>query len=1069
MSSASQPRRIWQPPTVAELQAVLPAFAVHEFIEQGGMGAVFKATQRSLNRLVAIKVLPARLVEGSNTDFAARFRQEALTMAKLAHPGIVSVFESGEAGGLLYIVMEFVDGTDVARMIAGEGKLPPELATKLLTQACDALHYAHEHGVIHRDIKPANLLVARDGTVKIADFGLAKHDDVALLGLTQANVAIGTPDFLAPEAWKPNTALDRRSDLYAVGVTLYQMLTGEVPRGRWKMPSVRVGTDPRFDAIIERALQPQPEARYQSSVEMRRDLETILAGPGQGGSARAASGESKDPPRSARLTTATSFAAVAVLFAIVVGVVWWMRPPAPEPRMGLVTTAADRGRGSLRQVIFQATNGATITFATNLSGATLRLTRGEIVVDKNLDVDASALTDGVTLDGNGASRIFKFVRSTNTLTALTITNGNDRTGGALLNDHGAVTLNGCTLMGNRTSRGSLPDASGVGGAIFSDGALALNQCTLTGNTSEQGGAVGLSQSGVVNLIHCTVVSNTATGGQGGGISGQPGSQLILRNSIVAGNHASNAPNIAGSFILRGTNLIDTDPQLAALGRHGGPTRTMPPLPGSPAIDRCTNAPVFPTDQRGTNHLRVMNAYADIGAVEALVPSIPNASFEAESFNITPGGAYLNHSDITGWTMSNPVTTGLNPSNRGRPFADNGVIPAGENVAFIQKAGSLATILSGLTPGVAYGVRFRANSRTLNGTPGPNAAWSLNGGARMPFSAGCVDRPGVYKRPYHTISGSFVATSHTAALQVFAQSTIDTALLLDAFTIAPMHIVVTTTNDGGHGSLRRAIAEIPPGGTITFASHLSGAAILLTNGVLDVKTSLAIDASALPGGIMLDGDAHTTIFRFPKGGTNTLRALTIVNAGMSIETDGGSIVNYGHLTLDRCTLAGNTGSGGGAIWNEGDLIANQSTFTGNRAYRLGGGAIHNGGLSQTNATAQLNHCTLAGNEDTSGEGGGGGGGIKSIGRLTLHNTIVAGNSSDNISGEFIATGTNLTAGKPGLAALGHHGGPVPTMPPLPGSPALDAAIGSTFTNDQRGFPRPAGAAADLGAVEVTPAK
>ena len=300
MSSGSQPKSSWQPPSLAELQALLPAYQFLALLGRGGMGAVFKATQLSLNRLVAIKVLPANLMEDADANFAGRFRQESLTMAKLTHPGIVSVFESGETGGMLYIVMEFVDGTDVARMIASEGKLAPELATKLLTQVCDALHYAHERGVVHRDIKPANLLLTRDGTVKIADFGLAKHHDDALLGLTKTNVAIGTPDFLAPEAWTPNTTLDGRADVYALGVTLYQMLTGEIPRGFWEMPSARVGTDVRFDAIIERAMQPKPEARYQSSAELRRDLERIEA---QGGTARAASGVGNDTPRSARLST----------------------------------------------------------------------------------------------------------------------------------------------------------------------------------------------------------------------------------------------------------------------------------------------------------------------------------------------------------------------------------------------------------------------------------------------------------------------------------------------------------------------------------------------------------------------------------------------------------------------------------------------------------------------------------------------------------------------------------------------------------------------------------------------
>jgi hypothetical protein len=340
MSSGSQPKSSWSPPSLAELQALLPGYEFHSLLGRGGMGAVFKATQRSLHRPVAIKVLPANLLEDSDANFAARFRQEALTMAKLTHPGIVSVFESGESGGLLYIVMEFVDGTDVARMIASEGKLAPELAAKLLTQVCDALHYAHQRGVVHRDIKPANLLLTRDGTMKIADFGLAKHDDATLLGLTKTNVAVGTPEFLAPEAWTPNTTLDGRADLYAVGVTLYQMLTGKVPRGLWAMPSERFGTDPRFDAIIERALQPEPEARYQSSAELRRDLEKIQMEPAQGGTARAANGVAGDPPRSARLATSAAspklhrasvaLIAAAVLLTGVLAVLLWPRAPKSD-------------------------------------------------------------------------------------------------------------------------------------------------------------------------------------------------------------------------------------------------------------------------------------------------------------------------------------------------------------------------------------------------------------------------------------------------------------------------------------------------------------------------------------------------------------------------------------------------------------------------------------------------------------------------------------------------------------------------------------------------------------------
>jgi hypothetical protein len=335
--SASRPRQPWQPPSLAEMQALLPQHQFLSLLGRGGMGAVFKATQISLNRPVAIKVLPASLLEQDDVNFAARFRQEALTMAKLTHPGIVGVFESGEAGGLLYIVMEFVDGRDVAWMIQREGKLSSELTTKILTQVCDALHYAHQRGVVHRDIKPANLLLTRDGTVKIADFGLAKHHDDVLLGLTKTNVAIGTPDFLAPEAWTPNAPLDARADLYSLGVTLYQMLTGEVPRGFWEMPSARVGTDPRFDAVIERAMQPKPETRYQSSAELRRDLEMIQREPARQETPSAIHVAGQASPKLRRAALALIAVAVA-LTGLLVALLWPRSPKENSTPLAAVAT-----------------------------------------------------------------------------------------------------------------------------------------------------------------------------------------------------------------------------------------------------------------------------------------------------------------------------------------------------------------------------------------------------------------------------------------------------------------------------------------------------------------------------------------------------------------------------------------------------------------------------------------------------------------------------------------------------------------------------------------------------------
>lgn len=246
----------------------------------GGMGAVYKARQISLDRLVAIKILPPEAAGEEDLQFVERFKNEARTMAKMNHPAIVHVYDFGETSdGQLYIAMEYIDGTDVAKMILSQGKLPPDHALAITAHVCDALQYAHTHGVIHRDIKPANILINMDGAVKVADFGLAKASEAEQGGLTKTNMAMGTPDFVAPEALIAGIPLDGRADLYAVGVMLYQMLTGNIPRGLWTMPSVMLKTDPRFDSIITKAMQTDREHRYQSAQAMRRDLDVILTVP----------------------------------------------------------------------------------------------------------------------------------------------------------------------------------------------------------------------------------------------------------------------------------------------------------------------------------------------------------------------------------------------------------------------------------------------------------------------------------------------------------------------------------------------------------------------------------------------------------------------------------------------------------------------------------------------------------------------------------------------------------------------------------------------------------------------
>jgi serine/threonine protein kinase len=269
----------WVPPTPEHLQEMLPAYEILSLLGRGGMGAVYKGRQKSLDRSVAIKILPPEAGD-DDMQFVERFKNEARTMAKMNHPAIVHVYDFGETTeGQLYIVMEFIDGTDVAQMILSQGRLPEAHALSITAHVCDALQYAHTHGVIHRDIKPANVLINQEGQVKVADFGLAKATDASQMGLTKTNMAMGTPDFVSPEALMPGVTLDGRADLYAVGVMLYQMLTGNVPRGAFQMPGIIQQTDRRFDAIIGKAMQMDREHRYQTALDLRRALDVILTTP----------------------------------------------------------------------------------------------------------------------------------------------------------------------------------------------------------------------------------------------------------------------------------------------------------------------------------------------------------------------------------------------------------------------------------------------------------------------------------------------------------------------------------------------------------------------------------------------------------------------------------------------------------------------------------------------------------------------------------------------------------------------------------------------------------------------
>ena len=272
----------WHPPSVEELQAQLPQYVINGLIGRGGMGAVYRGMQISLERVVAVKILPASL-GGRDAGYAERFKNEARAMARLNHPGIVAVYESGEtADGLLYIVMEFVEGVDVARLLARQGCFAPNDALAMISTICGTLQYAHERGIVHRDIKPSNIMISSTGMIKVADFGLAKVSAMSgeTLGLTRPGTALGTLHFMAPEALTLGMEVDHRADIYAVGVMFYQMLTGHLPQGMFQLPSKRVpGIDSRFDAIIARALCDDREARYQQASQITEELARIARSP----------------------------------------------------------------------------------------------------------------------------------------------------------------------------------------------------------------------------------------------------------------------------------------------------------------------------------------------------------------------------------------------------------------------------------------------------------------------------------------------------------------------------------------------------------------------------------------------------------------------------------------------------------------------------------------------------------------------------------------------------------------------------------------------------------------------
>ncbi|NPC86703.1 serine/threonine protein kinase, partial [Pyxidicoccus fallax] len=261
---------------------LISGYHLDKLVGSGGMGEVHKATQLSLGRTVAVKLLNPELAK--DPSFIARFQKEAAALAALSHPNIVSIVDKGKTDTTYYLVMEFVDGPSLRELIRAP-ELDVPSALRRMLEICRAIEYAHGRGVIHRDLKPENILLDQQagGIAKVSDFGLASFladaSPSSRYALTSTHVSMGTLSYMAPEQRVDAKNADARADIFSLGVILYEWLTGEVPLGTFDPPSRRkAGLDSRLDAIVTKCLKPDPEDRYPSVRALISDLEVLVPG-----------------------------------------------------------------------------------------------------------------------------------------------------------------------------------------------------------------------------------------------------------------------------------------------------------------------------------------------------------------------------------------------------------------------------------------------------------------------------------------------------------------------------------------------------------------------------------------------------------------------------------------------------------------------------------------------------------------------------------------------------------------------------------------------------------------------
>ena len=331
MSDSHEPPITFLAPELAQLAPLFPGYELESLIATGGMGAVYCAVQKSLDRPVAIKILPREF--SKDAAFCAGF--EAKAMARLNHPNLIGVYDFGEVDGMLFIIMEFVPGKSLFHSAHGIAIDAGEVI-RLVTGICNGLAHAHAHGIIHRDIKPSNILLDLNAQPKIGDFGLARPIERKI---EEGEEIFGTPHYTAPEVVDAPQSVNYRTDIFSVGVLLHELLTGRLPDADRRPASAIIRCDRRFDAIIRRATNPVPELRYASAAEIAKDLRAIAVSsgpkimrtPARTGTHLPASGRPMEATPAKNFPVVPLIVVFSLVIVITVAVIYYFSRPQESP------------------------------------------------------------------------------------------------------------------------------------------------------------------------------------------------------------------------------------------------------------------------------------------------------------------------------------------------------------------------------------------------------------------------------------------------------------------------------------------------------------------------------------------------------------------------------------------------------------------------------------------------------------------------------------------------------------------------------------------------------------------